>query len=45
MDAVADRDFACEVLAALAILGMHILTVERGCDFVGIGRVWIFRPQ
>ena len=24
MDAVADRDFACEVLAALAILGMHI---------------------
>ena len=24
MDAVADRDFACELLAALAILGMHI---------------------
>jgi argininosuccinate lyase len=24
MDAVADRDFACEVLAGLAILGMHI---------------------
>ncbi len=24
MDAVADRDFACEVLAALAILGMHL---------------------
>ena len=24
MDAVADRDFACEVLAALAIVGMHI---------------------
>ncbi|MEI8294306.1 MAG: argininosuccinate lyase [bacterium] len=24
MDAVADRDFACEVLACLAILGMHI---------------------
>jgi len=24
MDAVADRDFACELLAALAILGMHL---------------------
>jgi len=24
MDAVADRDFACEFLAALAILGMHV---------------------
>ena len=24
MDAVADRDFACELLSALAILGMHI---------------------
>ena len=24
MDAVADRDFACELLAAIAILGMHI---------------------
>jgi len=24
MDAVADRDFACEVLAGIAILGMHI---------------------
>jgi argininosuccinate lyase len=24
MDAVADRDFACEALAAIAILGMHI---------------------
>ena len=24
MDAVADRDFACELLAALAMLGMHI---------------------
>jgi argininosuccinate lyase len=24
MDAVADRDFACETLAAIAILGMHI---------------------
>jgi len=24
MDAVADRDFACEILAALAILGMHV---------------------
>ncbi len=24
MDAVADRDFACELLASLAILGMHI---------------------
>lgn len=24
MDAVADRDFACELLAALAILGMHV---------------------
>lgn len=24
MDAVADRDFACEILAALAILGMHL---------------------
>jgi argininosuccinate lyase len=24
MDAVSDRDFACELLSALAILGMHL---------------------
>ena len=24
IDAVSDRDFACELLAALAILGMHL---------------------
>jgi len=32
MDAVADRDFACELLAALAILGMHISRLSE--DFI-----------
>ncbi|MDX2081321.1 MAG: argininosuccinate lyase [Terrimicrobiaceae bacterium] len=32
MDAVADRDFACEFLAALAILGMHISRLSE--DFI-----------
>ena len=32
MDAVSDRDFACELLAALAILGMHLSRL--GEDFI-----------
>lgn len=32
MDAVADRDFACEILAALAIAGMHLSRLSE--DFI-----------
>ena len=36
MDAVSDRDFAVELLAALALIGHAPFAAERGFDFVGL---------